>query len=52
MKRRVYQLLNSVNKAILPRYSQMDPLKLKKYQQAIIAYRYFVLIHALGDEQD
>ncbi|WP_293885049.1 MULTISPECIES: hypothetical protein [unclassified Sphingobacterium] len=52
MKRRFYQLLNSLNKAILPRYSQMDPLKLKKYQQAIIAYRYFVLLNALGNDQD
>lgn len=52
MKRRFFQLLNSLNKAILPKYGKMDPLKLKKYQQAIIAYRYFVLIHALETNQD
>ncbi|WP_182984014.1 hypothetical protein [Sphingobacterium sp. UME9] len=52
MKRRFFQLLNSLNKAILPKYGKMDPLKLKKHQQAIIAYRYFVLIHALETNQD
>ncbi|WP_336829757.1 hypothetical protein [Sphingobacterium multivorum] len=52
MKRRFFQILNSLNKAILPKYGKMDPLKLKKYQQAIIAYRYFVLLHALGKDQD
>ncbi len=48
MKRRFFQLLNGLNKAILPKYGKMDPLKLTKYQQAIIAYRYFVLINSLG----
>jgi len=50
MKRRFFQFLNSINKAILPKYSKKDPLKLKKYQQAIIAYRYFVLIQSLNTD--
>ncbi|MDM1292817.1 hypothetical protein HX021_00720 [Sphingobacterium sp. N143] len=50
MKRQFFQFLNRLNKAVLPKYGKKDPTKLKKYQQAIIAYRYFILIHALADD--
>ncbi|MCS4226759.1 MULTISPECIES: hypothetical protein [Sphingobacterium] len=50
MKRYFFQFLNKLNKAILPKYGKQDPLKLKKYQQAILAYRYFILIRALADD--
>ncbi|MEZ0451496.1 hypothetical protein ABTW24_07815 [Sphingobacterium thalpophilum] len=49
MKQRFFRFLNRVNKFLLPKYGKTDPIKLTKYQQAIIAYRYFVLIRALGD---
>ncbi len=50
MTRQFFQFLNKLNKAILPKYGRKDPLKLKKYQQAILAYRYFILIRALKED--
>ncbi len=47
MKKSLFKLLNRINKKILPKYSQQDPSKLSKIQQAIVAYRYYVLIHSL-----
>lgn len=47
MKKKFFKLLNGINKAILPKYSQLDPSKLSKVQQAIVAYRYYILINAL-----
>ncbi len=47
MKKGFFKLLNKVNKTILPKYSQLDPSKLSKLQQAVVAYRYFVLIQSL-----
>jgi hypothetical protein len=43
----IFKFINKINKLILPRYAKKDPSKLKKYQQAIIAYRYFILIRSL-----
>lgn len=43
----LYKFINKINKLILPKYSKKDPSKLKKYQQAILAYRYFILIRSL-----
>ncbi|UIR57923.1 hypothetical protein LZQ00_08890 [Sphingobacterium sp. SRCM116780] len=43
----IYKLLNKINKLILPKYAKKDPSTLTKYQQAIVAYRYFVLIRSL-----
>lgn len=50
MKIKFFKFLNKLNKALLPKYGNRDPLKLKKYQQAIIAYRYFILMRALEDD--
>lgn len=47
MKKSVFKFLNIINKAILPKYSKQDPSKLSKLQQAIVAFRYYVLINAL-----
>ena len=47
MKKSLFKLLNKINKAILPRYSRQDPSGLSKIQQAITAYRYYVLINSL-----
>ena len=46
MKKEFFKILNSINKKILPKYSQKDPSKLSKLQQAVVAYRYYVLIHS------
>ncbi len=42
-----YQILASINKVILPRYSKRDFTKLSKAGKAIVAYRYWVTIHAI-----
>lgn len=47
MKKRFFKTLASINKAILPRYSQRDINKLSKIDKAIVAYRYWVTVHAL-----
>lgn len=47
MKKSVFRFLNKLNKFILPRYSHKDPSTLNKVQQAIVAYRYYILTNAL-----
>jgi hypothetical protein len=47
MKKTFYQILASINKVILPRYSKRDFTKLSKAGKAIVAYRYWVTIHAI-----
>ncbi|MFD2555754.1 hypothetical protein ACFSQW_15240 [Sphingobacterium tabacisoli] len=47
MKKTLFRFFNSINKLILPRYSHKDPSKLSKLQQAVVAYRYYILIGAL-----
>lgn len=47
MKRNAFRILAWINRMILPRMSQKDLTKLAKWQKAIVAYRYWVTIHAL-----
>ncbi|WP_200859611.1 hypothetical protein [Sphingobacterium paucimobilis] len=47
MKKKIFRVLNRINKYILPRYSHKDPSKLSKLQQAVVAYRYYILTSAL-----
>ena len=47
MKKSIFRFLNKINKAVLPKLSDKDPTKLTKFQKAILAYRYFVLIHSM-----
>ena len=47
MKKYFYKLLNTINKAILPKYSKQDPSTLSKIQLAVVAYRYYVLVNSL-----
>ncbi|MFD2743995.1 MULTISPECIES: hypothetical protein [Sphingobacterium] len=46
MKKLFFGFLNRLNKAVLPSYSQLDPARLTKLQQAIVAFRYYVLIQS------
>lgn len=48
MKRVLFKILASINRAILPRMSRKDLTRLTKFQKAIVAYRYWVTINALG----
>jgi hypothetical protein len=47
MKKDFYKLLAKFNKLILPRYSKRDITKLSKIDKALVAYRYWVTLHAL-----
>ena len=47
MRKLFFKALANINKVILPRYSQRNLTQLKKWEQAIIAYRYWVTINAL-----
>lgn len=47
MKKKIFQLIVRLNKLVLPSYSKKDPLTLSKFQQAILAYKYYTLIHSL-----
>lgn len=48
MKKAFFTWLNKLNRRVLPRYSRKDPTKLSKLQQAVVAYRYYVLIQSLS----
>jgi hypothetical protein len=45
----MYKLLAKLNKALLPSFTKrgLDPSKAKKWQKAVIAYRYYVTIKSL-----
>ncbi|UOK41999.1 MULTISPECIES: SsrA-binding protein [Flavobacterium] len=46
----MFKVLAKINKLILPSFTkqQLDLAKAKKWQKAIIAYRYYVTTRALG----
>ncbi|MBX2963004.1 MAG: hypothetical protein KF687_10870 [Cyclobacteriaceae bacterium] len=47
MKKLFFKSLARINKFILPRFSQRNLYELKKWEQALVAYRYWVTINAL-----
>ncbi|MBD1432657.1 hypothetical protein H8B06_07470 [Sphingobacterium sp. DN00404] len=47
MTKSIFRLLNKLNRTILPKLSGKDPGKLTKWEQAILAYRYYVLTRSL-----
>ena len=48
MKTILFTLLAKFNKAVLPKYHKRDLAKLKKWEKAIVGYKYWVTCHALG----
>jgi hypothetical protein len=48
MKKSVFKLLALINKAILPKYYKRDLKSLKKWEMAIVGYKYWVTTNALG----
>jgi len=46
MKKLFFKILNSINKKILPSYIDKDPAKLSKVQQAVLAFRYWILVQS------
>ena len=47
VKKQLFKFLAKVNKVVLPRYSKRDITKLSKLDKALVAYRYWVTLHAL-----
>lgn len=47
MRKSVFNVLNKINKMVLPKLSGKDPSKLTKLQKGILAYRYFVLVNSM-----
>lgn len=47
MKKSMFQTLAFFNRVFLPRMSKRDLTRLKKWEKAIVAWRYYVTIHAI-----
>lgn len=47
MRKTIFRVLNKLNKAVLPKLSGKDPNKLSKWEQGILAYRYYILTRSL-----
>ncbi len=48
MKKSIFQILAFINRVALPRISKRNLLRLTKVEKAIVAYRYWVTINAIG----
>ncbi|MEO6902939.1 MAG: hypothetical protein ABI315_07280 [Bacteroidia bacterium] len=48
MKKQVFTLLAKFNRIFLPKYSNRDLSKLKKWEKAIVGYKYWITCNALG----
>lgn len=48
LKKAMFKFLARINKIIMPRYSQRDISNLSKVDKALVAYRYWVTLNALG----
>ncbi|ODS86186.1 MAG: hypothetical protein ABS46_01395 [Cytophagaceae bacterium SCN 52-12] len=47
MKKQFFRMLNKLNKALLPKLSKKDPVKLSKFERALAGFKYYVLINSL-----
>lgn len=47
MKKKFFIILNKINKKLLLKLGGQDPLKMNKFQKAVLAYRYYVVINSL-----
>jgi len=47
LKKNLFRFLARINKVLLPRYSKRDLTTLSKFDKLVVAYRYWVTIHAL-----
>ena len=43
----IFRILAGLNKVILPKYSKRDIARLSKIDKLLVAYRYWVTIHAI-----
>lgn len=49
VKKSFFKFLAAVNRMVLPKYSKRDITKLSKMDKALVAYRYWVILHAVDD---
>jgi len=47
MKKSFFKILAKINKIVLPSFAKKDLTKLKKWEKAIVAYRYIVTKNSL-----
>ncbi len=47
MKKYFFRIVHKLNRVLLPTLSKKDPTKLTKFERAIVAFRYYVLINSL-----
>jgi hypothetical protein len=47
MRKTLFKILASINRVIMPRYSQRDITKLSTFDKALIAYRYWITKNSL-----
>jgi len=47
MKKALFKILASFNKAVLPKYYMKDLKNLKKWEMALIGYKYWVTTNSL-----
>jgi hypothetical protein len=47
IRKSIFKALARLNKLVLPRYSKRDINHLSKFDKAIVAYRYWITVHAL-----
>ena len=48
MKKQCFKLLANFNKLFLPKFYKRDLAKLKKWEKALVGYKYWVTTNALG----
>ncbi|WKV13861.1 hypothetical protein [Marivirga harenae] len=49
MKQSFFNVLARINKVVLPSMAKKDLTKLKKWEKAVVAFRYIVTKNSLGD---
>lgn len=47
MNKNIFRILARINRWLLPSMARRDLTRLSKWQKALVAYRYWVTLHAL-----
>lgn len=50
MKKSIFRILARINKVVLPKYYGRDLKNLKKWEMAIVGYKYWVTCNSLSDK--
>ena len=49
MKKTIFRILAKINKVLLPKYYNRDLKNLKKWEMAIVGYKYWVTCNAIDN---